>query len=89
METWKKTLEEMDEYKNDKNGRGKIEIVSESEVLAMKVGLVTPRFGVLQSGKVRPIDDYRKLNASVHVQEACRLAAHESVIWIIEQFCKR
>jgi uncharacterized protein YbcC (UPF0753/DUF2309 family) len=64
-ETWEKTLEEIKEYDNpvDKaNGRGKIEIISEEEVMAMGEGLITPRFGILQGEKVRPIDDYRELN---------------------------
>ena len=50
-ETWAKTVEEMDEYDNPAwkwLGRGKIVPISEEEILEMKEGLITPRFGILQ-----------------------------------------
>ena len=69
-ETWKKTMEEIDEYKNNKLGRKKIEILSEEKLKEMKQGFITPRFGIPQPyPKVRPIDDYRELNQCTHVQE--------------------
>ena len=66
-------MEEIDEYKDAPAGRGKIEIISDQEVLEMGEGVITPRFGILQGEKVRPIDDYRHLNKSVGVIEKCRL----------------
>ena len=62
-ETWAKVQEEIDEYKDGDGDKQKIEIISDDQVMAMKRGVITPRFGVLQGEKVRPIDDYRTLNS--------------------------
>ena len=72
-ETWAKVQEEIDEYKDGNGDKQKIEIISDDQVMAMKRGVITPRFGVLQGEKVRPIDDYRTLNSSVWVRDKVRL----------------
>ena len=55
----------------------------------MKEGLITPRFGILQGQKVRPIDDYRKLNEGVKVIDKCRFQSHEHVLELVAMFGKK
>ena len=78
---------EIDEYRNNKHKRCKIEILSVEKLKSFKKGCITSRFGVPQwHNKTRPIDDYRVLNKACGVDDKVRYASHDFFIEMLELF---